>query len=167
MKPVFLFGNLKWWTHLNNIFALISARYIIKFTEQKWKKFITEIWHIKLYMNIGISNWHYSSFHPTKMKFFSLFQFLHDYWPPSTLISLAHNSLGEMERCEKRAFQLLKMRKENQLYIKTKCVTDYLLTVRSSSMKDYTCHYLVSTWKTNAYINSNKNNVKFEIFVYT
>ena len=29
--------------------------------------------------------------------------------------------------------------------IYTMSVTDYLLTVRSSSMKDYTCHYGVST----------------------
>ena len=36
---------------------------------------------------------------------------LHDYWPPTTLVSLVHNSLREMERCEKRALQLLKMRK--------------------------------------------------------
>ena len=64
----------------------------------------------------------------------------------STLISLVHNTLGEMEWCEKRAFQLLKMRKMKVSWnIKTKCVTDFLLTVRSSSMKDYTCHYVVST----------------------
>ena len=39
------------------------------------------------------------------------FSSFHDYWPPTTLISLVHNSLGEMEWCEKRAFQLIKMRK--------------------------------------------------------
>ena len=48
------------------------------------------------------------------------FSSLHDYWPPSTLISLVHNSLGEMEWCEKRAFQLLKMRKMKVIWnIKT------------------------------------------------
>ena len=62
-------------------------------------------------------------------------------------------------------FQLLKMRKiKFSRYIKTKCVTDFLLTVRSSSMKDYTCHYVGSTYKTNVYINFNKINVNFEIF---
>ena len=35
------------------------------------------------------------------------FSSLYDYSPPSTLISLVQYSLGEMERCEKRAFQLL------------------------------------------------------------
>ena len=39
------------------------------------------------------------------------FSSLHDYWPSTTLIPLVHNSLGEMDWCEKRAFQLLKMRK--------------------------------------------------------
>ena len=47
---------------------------------------------------------------PRKWSFLLYFSSLHDYWPPTTLISLAHNS-GEMEWCEKRAFQLLKMRK--------------------------------------------------------
>jgi len=32
---------------------------------------------------------------------------------------------GEMERCEKRAFQLLKMRKKISGNIKTKCITDF------------------------------------------
>ena len=48
--------------------------------------------------------------------------------------------------------------------IKTKCVRDFLLTVRSSIMKDFTCHYVVSTYKTKVYINFNKIEVNFEIF---
>ena len=83
---------------------------------------------------------------PRKWSFLLYFLSLHDYWPPTTLISLVHNSLGETEWCEKRAFQLLKMRKMKVSWnIKTKCVTDFLLTVRSSSIKDYTCHSAVST----------------------
>ena len=54
---------------------IIFFTYTIKFTEQKWKKFINEHWHINLYMNISISNWHNSSFDSTKMKFFTLFHF--------------------------------------------------------------------------------------------
>ena len=81
-----------------------------------------------------------------KWSFLLHFSSLHDYWPPIILISLVHNSLGEMEWCEKSAFQLLKMRKKKVSWNKkTKCVTDFLLTVRSSSMKDYTCHYAVIT----------------------
>ena len=66
------------------------------------------------------------------MFFLTLFQFL------TWLLTSKHLKLfstylrGEMERCEKRAFQLLKMRKENQRNIKAKCVTDILLTVRST-----------------------------------
>ena len=130
---------------LNNIFAFFSVPYTIKFTEQKWNKFTNELWHINLYMNISISNWHNSSFVSRKWSFLLYFSSFHDYWPPTTLISLVHNSLEEMEWCEKRAFQLLKMRKMLvSRNIKTKCVTD-LLTVRSSSMKDYTFHYVGST----------------------
>ena len=58
------------------IFLLFSALYTIQFTEEKWNKFINELWHINFYMNISISNWHNSSFDSTKMKFFTLFQFL-------------------------------------------------------------------------------------------
>ena len=83
---------------------------------------------------------------PRKWSFLLYFSPLHDYWPPTTLSQLVHNSLCEMEWCEKRVVQLLKMRKMKLSWnIKTKCVTDFLLTVRSSSVKDYTCHYAVST----------------------
>ena len=46
-----------------------------------------------------------------KWIFLIYFSSLNDYWLPTTLISLVHNTLGEMEWCEKRVFQLLKMRK--------------------------------------------------------
>ena len=82
---------------------------------------------------------------PTNMTFLLYFSYLHDSRTPSTRTTLVPTSWGEMERCEKRAFQLLKMRKENQLKHKTKWITYFLLTVRSSRMKDYTCHYEVST----------------------
>ena len=83
---------------------------------------------------------------PRKWNFLLYFSSLHDYWLPTTLIWLVHTSLGEMEWWEKRALQLLKMRKKEVSWnIKTKCVTDFLLTVRFSNMKDYTCHYVVST----------------------
>jgi len=101
---------------------------------------------------------------PLKWCFLFYFSSLHYYWPQSTFISLVRNSC-EMERCYKRAFQLFKVRKMKiSCNIKTKGVTDFLLTVMSSSMKDYTCHYVESTLKSNVYINLNKNNVNFEIF---
>ena len=92
----------------------------------------------------------------------------HDSWPPSTWNSLEHKTWGEMEGCEKCAYQFLKMWKKIISWnIKTKCVEDIIWTVRSSSMEDYTSHYGLSTWKTNVYINFNKNNENLELFVYT
>jgi len=126
---------------LKNIFAFISAFYTIKFTERNetilLMNSVTLICIWILVFPIGIIEV------STTRKWISLLYFssLHDYWPPTTLISLVHNSLGEMERCEKLDFQLLKMQKKKiSLNIKTKCVTDFLLTVRSKSMKEYTCH---------------------------
>ena len=82
---------------------------------------------------------------PRKWRFLHYFSSLHHYWPPTTLISLVHNSFGKMDQCETRAFQLLKIRKEIISWnIKTKCVTNFILTVRSSSMKYYTCPYVVN-----------------------
>ena len=108
-------------------------------------EFINVHWHI-LYMNIYITNWYNWSFDPTNMKFLLYFNPFHDFWPPSTWKSLVHTSWGKMGWCEKRDFQLLKMRKKKISWnIKTKCITNFLLTVRSSRMKDYTCHYELST----------------------
>ena len=57
--------------------------------------------------------------------FWHYFSSLHDYWTTSIWKSLVHTSWGEMERCEKRAFQLLKIRKKKISWnLKTKCVTD-------------------------------------------
>ena len=47
-------------------------------------------------------------------RFFLYFSSLHDFWPPSTWQSLVHTSWYEMEGWEKRAFQLLKMRKKKK-----------------------------------------------------
>ena len=76
---------------------------------------------------------------PQKWSFLLYFSSLHDYWPPTTLISLVHISLGEMEWCEKRAFQLLRMQKMSQLKHKDQVRNRLFLAVRSSSMKDFTC----------------------------
>ena len=66
-----------------------------------------------------------------KWSFLLYFSSFHDYWPPTTLISLVHNSLGEMEWCEKRAIQHLKIRKMKVSWnIKTKCVTDFYWQLR-------------------------------------
>ena len=61
--------------------------------------------------------------------FWLYFCSLHDYWHPSTWKYLVNTSWGKMDRCEKRAFQLLQMGKNKISWnLKTKCVTDFVLT---------------------------------------
>ena len=60
-----------------------------------------------------------------KRSFLIYFSSLKDYWIPSTWNPLLNTSWCEKERCEKRAFQLLKMRKIISRNIKTKCLTDF------------------------------------------
>jgi hypothetical protein len=141
MKFVFLFGNFKWWSYWNNSFAFFSARHTVKFKEQKWNNFFNENWHIKLYMDIGISNWHNWSFDSTKMKFFNLFQFL------TLLLNFKYlKFLSKLLVLRNWAmwitcFQAPQNAKKNQLKHKNQVGNRHLFTVRSSSMKDYTCHY--------------------------
>ena len=98
------------------------------------------------FMNIDISSWHNWCFDLTKMLFFALFQFLTRLLTSKHLKLFSTYLVGRNERCEIRAFQLLKLRKNKIIWnIKTKCVTDILLTARFSSVKDYICHYVVST----------------------
>jgi len=81
-------------------------------------EFINFLLLIILYMNIGISDWYNWSFDPRVWSFLLYFSSLHDFWPPSTWNSSVHTSWGEMEHCEKRAFQLFKMRKKISWYLK-------------------------------------------------
>jgi hypothetical protein len=77
--------------------------------------FINEHWHINLYMNIGISNWHNWIFDPRICSFLIYFSSLHDYWPPITWNSLVHTSWGEMERVWKTCFSAPQnAKKENE-----------------------------------------------------
>ena len=81
---------------------------------------------------------------PRKWSFLLYFSSLHDYWPPTTLISLVHNYFGQMEWCEKYAFQLLKMRKMKVSWnIKTKCETDFLLTV---GLRVWRIFFVITRW---------------------
>jgi len=102
-----------------------------------------------------------------KWFFLCYFIYLHDYWIPTTWNSLVHTSWGECERCENVLFSSSKSKKQISWNIISKCVTEFLLIGRSSSLKDFTCHYYVSTKKSNVHINFNKNNENLEIFLYT
>ena len=48
---------------------------------------------------------------PRKWSFLLYFSSFHDYWPPTTLISLVHNSLGEMECVKNVLFSFSKCEK--------------------------------------------------------
>ena len=48
---------------------------------------------------------------PRKWSFLLYFCSFHDYWPPTTLISLVHNSMGEMDWCEIELFSFSKCEK--------------------------------------------------------
>ena len=109
--------------------------------------FINVLWHIILYMNIGISNWHNWIFDPRIWSFLLYFSSLHDFWLPSTWKSLVRTSLGEMERCELRALQLLKMRKKKiSWYIKTKCLTDFF---RQLGLREWRIILFITRWAHN------------------
>ena len=96
---------------------------------------------INIGMNTGIANWLIWSIDIYKMRILSLFQFDTRLLTSKHRNSLVNNSWSEMELCEKRAFQLLKMRNMNISWnTKTKYVADIILCVRSSRMKDCTCH---------------------------
>ena len=75
-------------------------------------EFINVLWHIILYMNIGISNWHNWSFHTTNMTFFSLFQFLTRFLTSKYLKIFSTCLVGRNAAMWTRAFQLLKIRKK-------------------------------------------------------
>jgi len=71
-----------------------------------------EMWHINLYFQFVFPIAIIEGTTPRKWSFWHYIISLHDYWLQSTWNSLVYNSWGEMERCEKRAFQFLKMQKK-------------------------------------------------------
>ena len=63
----------------NDSFAFIWAHYTINSQITNETEFTYKIWHINLFMNIGISNWHNWIFDLTYMLLLILFQFLTRY----------------------------------------------------------------------------------------
>ena len=62
----------------NKIKVLPSFLLVTRLNSQNRNEtdFINEYWHIKLYMNIGVSYWQNWNLDPTKMKFFTLLNLL-------------------------------------------------------------------------------------------
>ena len=66
-----------WEDERSKIIFLNSFQLVTQLNSQNRKeRSLLIFWHINLYMNISISNWHNSRFDSTKIKFFTLFQFL-------------------------------------------------------------------------------------------
>jgi len=108
--------------------------------------FNNELWHINLFMNIVTSIWHNRSFDLPWMLFLTLFELLTRLLTSKLLKLFITYLVGRNGTMWKRCFSSPQnARKENQLKHKTKCVKDFLLLVSSSSMKDYTFHYVVIT----------------------
>ena len=139
---IWMWTSITWWHILNDDFIKMGALPLFQLAT-RWntqKPYETDIHNefreINLYMNIGISNWIFWSIDPRKWRFCLYFSSIHDYWPPNTLNSLVHNSKCEMERSEKVAFQLIKIRKTNiSRNINIKYETDFFLSVWCSRMK--------------------------------
>jgi hypothetical protein len=140
INPVFLFWN---WNDRIKMIVLPSFQLAARLNSQNTNEteFINELLHINLFMNIGISNWHNWIFDLTKIFFLNLFQFLTtitELQAPKTLYSIPRGA--KWNDVKNVLFSSSKFEKKKSWKIKTKCVTDFLLTVRSSSMKNYTCH---------------------------
>ena len=132
----------------NKIIVLPSFQLVTRTNSQNRNEteFINILWQIILYMNIGFFNWHNWSFDYTNMTFFTLFHFLTRFLTSKYLKLYSTYLVGRNGAMEKRYFQLLEMRKKKIiLNMKTKCITFFLSTFRTSRMKDYTCHFEVST----------------------
>ena len=70
-----------WNDDRTKIIVLPSFQLVTRINSQNRNEtvFINVLWHIILYMLIGISNWNNESFDPTNMNFLNLYQFLTRY----------------------------------------------------------------------------------------
>jgi len=109
-------------------------------------EFINELWFINFFyiVNSNLHNW---SFESTELTFSTLLRFFPRLLTSKHLKIFSTFLVGRNLAIWKTCFSVPQnaKKKENHLKHKTKWVTDFLLTVRSSSMYNYTCHYEVST----------------------
>ena len=126
-----------WNDDRTKIIVLPSFQLVTRINSQNRNEteFINVLWLIILYMNIVIPSWYNWSFDPKNMNFLLYFSSLHDFWQPSTEISLVHTSWCRMERCENVLFSSSKCEKKISWNIRTKCITGFWLTIRSSRKK--------------------------------
>jgi len=145
MKPIFLFGV--WNNERTKIIFLPSFQLVTRLNSQNRNE-TSLLMNSETLICIWILAFPIGIFQvstPRKWRFLLYFSSLHDYGPPTTLISLLQTRWAKWSDVKNVLFIYSKCEKWVNWNIKTKCVTDFLLTVNSSSMKDYTCHYVVST----------------------
>jgi hypothetical protein len=129
---------------LNCLWILVFPIGIIEISTSRKYCFWHHFSSLHVYCLPSISNWRNSSFDSTKMKFLVYFSFFHDYWPPTTLISLLHTSWTKWNDVKTCFSAPQNTKKKNHLKHKNQ-VRNRLFIDRSSSMKDYTCYYVVIT----------------------
>jgi hypothetical protein len=111
-----------WNDDRTKMILLPAFHFVIRlYSQNNETEFINKLWYIIFFMNIDISSWHNWCFDLTKMLFFALFQFLTRLLTSKHLKLFSTYLVGRNERCEIRAFQLLKLRKNKIIWnIKTK-----------------------------------------------
>ena len=136
-----------WNDDRTKIIVLQSFQLVTRISSQKRNEneFINVLCFFNLCMNIGNSNWHNWSFDPTSMNFFTLFKFLTRFLTSKYLKLFSTYLVGRNGAMWKTCFSTFQIAKKISWNIESKCITDSLWTVRSTRMKDYTCHYEVST----------------------
>ena len=145
MKQVFLFANMR--RKRSKIIFLPSFHLVTRLNSQNRNETsilmnydtLISIWILAFPIGIiQVST-------PRKWIFLLYFSSFHDYWPSTTLISLVNN-VGRNGVMWKTCFSASQNAKnESQPKHKNQVRNRIFLTVRSSSMKDYTCHYVGST----------------------
>jgi len=81
---------------INYDYALISFATRLNSQNRNETEFINDLSHVISYRNVRISNWDNWIYGPRIWGFWLYISSLHDYRPPSTWKSLAHNTWCEM-----------------------------------------------------------------------
>ena len=125
----------------NYSFVFLSGHYTIKFTERIGNLIQKDLWHIKLYMKTGISNLHIWSMDPSKLKHLLFISVRYTITVLQTP-KLFFTQIFRRNRAICKTCFSASQNVKNEFQVKHKRLVRYwyFLQLRSSSMKDYTCH---------------------------
>jgi len=139
-----------WNDDRSNIIVLPSFQLLTRINSQirKENEFINVLWHIILYMNIGISNWHNWSFDTRNMKFFTLFQFLKRFLTPKYPKRVSTYLVGRNGSMWKTCFSAPQNAiKEISWIIKTKCITSFYWQL---GLREWRIILVITRWAHNS-----------------